>query len=95
MSCAVFFCLFPFIEIFAVFTAYFTADKSYLFMQTVIFCVFILLLALAWHYFAVLVVFVSKAGVFSGQAVSPSIEFAQFAKNSLFNMIDSAFGSHV
>ncbi|WP_435131752.1 hypothetical protein [Plesiomonas shigelloides] len=69
--------------------------KSYLFMQTVIFCVFILLLALAWRYFAVLVVFVSKVGVFSGQAVSPSIEFAQFAKNSLFNMIDSAFGSHV
>ncbi|KAB7687110.1 hypothetical protein [Plesiomonas shigelloides] len=64
-------------------------------MQTVIFCIFILLLALAWHYFAVLAVFASKVGVFSGQAVSPSIEFAQFAKNSLFNMIDSAFGSHV
>lgn len=95
MSCAVFFCLFPFIEIFAVFTAYFTAGKSYLFMQTVIFCVFILLLALVWRYFAVLAVFVPKVGVFSGQAASPSIEFAQFAKNSLFNMIDSAFGSHV
>ncbi|MGL5783542.1 MAG: hypothetical protein ACRCXW_13580 [Plesiomonas shigelloides] len=64
-------------------------------MQTVIFCVFILLLVLMWRYFAVLAVFVSKVGVFSGQAVSPSIEFAQFAKNSLFNMIDSAFGSHV
>ncbi|MGL4822047.1 MAG: hypothetical protein ACRC2W_03415 [Plesiomonas shigelloides] len=64
-------------------------------MQTVIFCIFILLLVLMWHYFAVLVVFVSKVGVFSGQAISPSIEFAQFAKNSLFNMIDSAFGSHV
>lgn len=95
MSCAVFFCFFPFVEIFVIFTACFTAGKSYLFMQTVIFCVFILLLVLMWRYFAVFVVFVSKVGVFSGQAVSPSIEFAQFAKNSLFNMIDSAFGSHV